>query len=72
MKRKILCFDSLVLDTFFYASLRKTLELTEKKFHQQRKRASLDEALFYISINVCYFTILMSIAEKPFGDFSFS
>ncbi|WP_279195521.1 hypothetical protein [Chryseobacterium indoltheticum] len=35
-----LCFDSLVLDTFFYAALRKTLELT-KPFSYRANKTSL-------------------------------
>jgi len=40
MGRQHLCFDSLVLDTFFYAALRKTLELT-KLFSYRINKTSL-------------------------------
>ncbi|WP_279195520.1 hypothetical protein [Chryseobacterium indoltheticum] len=40
MGRHILCFDSLVLDTFFCATLRKTLELT-KLFSYRANKTSL-------------------------------
>ncbi len=40
MERQNLCFDSLVLDTFFYAALRKTLELT-KPFSYRVNNTSL-------------------------------
>jgi len=40
MGRQNLCFSSLVLDTFFYAALRKTLELT-KPFSYRVNKASL-------------------------------
>jgi len=40
MERQNLCFDSLVLDTFFYAALRKTLELT-KPFSYRVNKTSL-------------------------------
>ncbi|QQQ29606.1 hypothetical protein [Chryseobacterium indoltheticum] len=40
MGRQHLCFGSLVLDTFFYAALRKTLELT-KPFSYRVNKTSL-------------------------------